>query len=406
MKSERNTAQILIGTHNYVTPGNSASDITTGYVGVINLTDGQTEDSALSAGDKFKVVQKTTNGLIESPVIDFNSATFTNADYDDTGEVQQIDYFGYNGSANSIDVINSNGYQIVLDIYGSTMNDFARQFKKIATYKSSSSATQYEIANGLAITFKANMSRDREEDIIATVVNSASTSAGDDFDGNFVVVNGSKYATATSSGEYNATTLAVGDFVRVGASTTTAVALTSNVYRITALSGATTKTITFDRPIEEASGTYATGSNYTQVIPSATGLAADCGIKFTGQQRSFEIGYFDYDPIKWSMSISDCGTTVVTESQAASKGEGTYRAVAQLEAELKGNEAQVDYRVFPYTQPLDTYASSSANYDIINIEWVNSEEHPVGATDKSYGQLYIAIDESNGNAGLKTIFGL
>jgi len=91
------------------------------------------------------------------------------------------------------------------------------------------------------------------------------------------VVNGETDVTVGTNREHNSKALVVGDYVRLGATTADTVALTSGVYKVTALDSGGLQ-FTVDRPIEVPSGAYGTGGSFNQVIPSATAIAASVAV--------------------------------------------------------------------------------------------------------------------------------
>ena len=285
MIAQNNVTHLFVGKD--VTPTTGSRDaLSTGQLGIFKNGATSGSNGALTAGDRFMVAFKDANGqVLMSPEIKYDNIYSKNkTDY--AAAAQKVAYVGYNGTSGSITVGNSDIYILRVVLQDPTRTLAEHPLYEYAEYTSDAAATQREIAEGLIENAVYNFTslKPRKVTVVQpSLVCSSPTNSGDDFAGNFIIVNGSKYATATSNGQYTTTTdIIVGDYVRVGATATTAVALTSNVYKIVSISGTSTKTIEFDRPIVEASGTYATGSNYTQVIPTATVDSAAFGIKLTG----------------------------------------------------------------------------------------------------------------------------
>ena len=283
MLGQKNISQIVVGKDLApVAETETRPDLVAGKIGIFKVgsstaIDGTTD---LVAGDKFKVVFMNVDGnIIESQVIaydDIRSKVAVNY----AASTEQKVFVGYNGTSGSIEVNNSDDYYIHLfrQDFSTTYGEH-NLYKLAGAYASDATATQTEIADGLMVSIAKNMelekTRSGTEVTKVGRINAAALSAGDDFDGTATVVNGTNTISVTSSGTYGTgSVVAVGDYIRLGATSTTAVVVaTSNIYKVTAISGTTTKVFTLDKKVTEASGSYVTGSNYTQVIPAATAAA-------------------------------------------------------------------------------------------------------------------------------------
>ena len=228
------------------------------------------------------------------------------------------------------------------------------------------------------------------------LINSAALAAAFDFDGTVTITNDVNAFTVTSSGTYNTgTALAVGDYVRLGAAATTAVTLTSNVYKVTAITGTTTKTVTLDRKVTEASGSYVTGSSYNQVIPSATAVAANYGLVIESNPVKFKPGLFKFQNVTFEVTLSDAfGSTLITNLTNPSKGIGTYKEVAEIEWELRNNQREA-YHVASYPVAENLNAVSSKTYDMINVAFEDKNARTVSGYDYSFHGLVIATEDES-----------
>ena len=417
MLSQNNISHVFVAEGTGLSTG-AVSALATGQIGVHQNGETSGDAGALVAGDRFQVFLKDLNGnLVNSPMIDFDNIRSSNA-VNYTAPTEKLVYIGYNGTTGSLEVNNSTVYTMHMNIQDGTKTWGEHPlFKMVAAYESDATATETEIADALVLNAVKNFEREVAlgvDYIKVGRISSAATAAGYDFDGNFVVVQGSPVATATSTGQYNTgSAIAVGDYVRVGATTTTAVALTSQVYKVTALSGAATNVITFDRPILEASGTYATASNYTQVIPSLTALAADWGLSFQGKPLAFDPGLKKYQKVIFDVQLGDgFGSTLNTVSTGASKGEGSYMQVAENEWLLTGNRGE-PYRVASYPVSKSLGASSVETYDTVVVHFTNNNSIQIDREVKSYISLvFYVVNDTAGTSGstaytnLKTVFGL
>lgn len=351
---------------------------------------------------RLRLLWRNGSDLITSDDIDVSTVTgYTITSY--AAGTEQVDYVGYNGSSLALQAIDENLYYMRFFMWGLSSTDFSAQTIKNAVYKSGTTATQYDTAIGLVSSLASNFKTNRVNQdgyVRADMVCNAAAAAGYDFDGNFTVVKGSTQAVVTSSGTYNTgTSLAAGDYVRVGATSTTAVALTSSVYKVLAISGTTTQTLTFDHAVTEASGTYATAGNYTQVILAATAQAANWGIKLTGVANKWAVGKLPYRKVRWDVALEDFGTAIVTSSASPAEGTGDYRQVQELEYFLQGNEG-VPFRHEDWGPSRDPriVASSAETYDILQIRYGHVLDTDLGKKNTSPKQITLALAVTSNDA--------
>lgn len=358
----------------------SYGDLTDGE-GVWLTQGGTVADNGTSgedvAGNKIlRFCLRSGTNLLVSDDIDVTTIT----SYDVTkysAAVQQVDYFGYNGTSGEIDVINDNVYQLRIYFHGETGMDFAHQRVKYGTYESDSAAIQSEIALGLTANLEYNFKNEKPDSLVSVkaICSAAGTALSNDAGDLIVGKKGSFYlAIGEESGDNDMAVLAAGDFVRLGTTTS------SNVYQI--VSGATTAadggTVKLDRPLSaDVSLTGAT----THYITAAQGLAADWGVLITGVAKKFTAGKNEPSVLRFSTSIKDCGTTVFGNLTAPSDGTGTTNQVYALEWELQGLEG-AEFRTMPYgpgrTSRVDTVAAET--YDIATITYNHKMVTPLGDT--------------------------
>lgn len=376
------------------------SDLSDGELVILN--ESNTIITDITTVQRFRFCQRSGTSLLYSPYIDRSLIVSAHTRVG-TAPVQQISYIGYNGSSGSIQAINSNVYMIRILLKGQTKEFGNKQILKFASYKSDSAATQQEVAQGLLDNLIANFADETLVSLKFYMRNAAALNSGDDFDGNFIVVNGTKTATAASSGQYNSTDIAVGDYVRIGATTTTAVAVaTSNVYRIMSITGTTTKTITFDRNIEEASGTYATGSNYTQVIPAAS--LGNFGIKIVGQANPFQVGKWKYFVTEFEIQLQDCGTTTVTYDTAAVQGVNYGAQIQEEQYLLQGNWGN-KYRADEWAPSFINDAVATTTYQTANIRYRLDGGEQLGFRVTSPAEVMIAFASQSPYTHANTFLG-
>lgn len=518
MLAQKNISHIVVGKDLALATG-ARSALSAGQIGVYKNGSTTATTSALSAGDRFKVVYKDVSGnIVESPFIDFSQVTARAEAY--TAPTEQLTYVGYNGTSGSIAINNSDVYSIYLTRKdGTTTFGEHPLFKLAAVYESDASATEQEIADALLANLVKNFSVEKTKSYLsidvgricdatvtasndlvndATVVtqtntiSSAATAQVDTitltgtsgtatvaaagglsktatFDtdlqttaANFVSTNAAAYAaegitlTTTSTGasdgklvftaavagtaftnptitnatgdlagtvantqanvkafQYAAgsTAIVAGDYIRVG-SVAGGTALTSSVYKVTAVSGTTgTATITLDANVVEASGTYAASTSDIEVIPAATAAnaATNWGLYFKGRALKFDAGKFKYSKVVFDVTTNEAfGSTLVTTSTEATKGNGSYQEVAEVEWLLRGNRGET-FRVADYPVTYTANAISGKTYDTIVIDYTNDNARDIQGKVYSFASIIIATeDESSATAftDLQTVLGI
>ena len=415
MLAQKNITHVAVGKDvALLTSSQTRADLTAGKIGVFLAGSATATTSALSAGNRFKVVFMNVDGkIIESPLFDYSNVVSKSAtNY--VADAEQKTCVGYNGTTGSIAVANSDDYYIHLfrKDYSKTWGEHTL-YKLVAAYKSDASATQTEIAWNLLANAVKNLAiekrRSGTEVTRVGIINSNAAVTTNDFAGNCVVVNGVAAMTVASSGQYATNTnVAVGDYVRLGATTSTGITVSANVYKVTAISGTTTKVYTLDRPITEPSGTYSTGTG-TEVIPAATAEAANWGLTFQSRPVKFVPGLFKNQQVTFEVSLSEAfGSTLVTDVTTPTKGVGTYEEVAEIEWFLSGNRGE-PFRVASYPITKNLNATSGKTYDVIAFTVSNNNSTDLDHEVKSWISMNIFTeDESSATAftDLKTILNI
>lgn len=425
MLGQKNITHVVVGKDTApVAETATRADMTVGQIGVFKVgsttaIDGTTD---LVAGDRFKVVFKNVDGyLVESPLISYDNIIYKNA-VAYAADAEQKTYIGYNGTTGSITVANSDEYYIHLDRKDSSKTWGEHTlYKLLAAYKSDATATETEIADALVVNAVKNLAIEKMRSGRAVNqvgrINSAAVTAANDFLGDATVVKGTKSFTVAESvaeddaGVYNAAeNLVVGDYVRIG-SVGGGTALTSNVYKVTAISGLGTAlaTVTVDIPILEASGTYAAATSDIEVIPAATAAAANWGLMVQSLAVKFVPGLFKNQQVTFEVSLSEAfGSTLVTLNTAPSKGSGTYEEVAENEWFLSGNKGE-PYRVADYPVSKNLNATSGKTYDTITLHYTNDNANDLNGKVHSWASLVIYTEDestSTVHTDLKDVFNI
>lgn len=340
--------------------GKSSTAITTG--GIATLNDGEigiftpagvrlTEATA-STTTEFVLAQGKASGVppIVSPIIKGTNVVKANKKVR-VAATEQVDYIGYNTSTGSIDAQNNNEYFVRLFIDQSLTSNHGGQLIKHGVYKSDASATQVEIANGLADSLIKNVSREPEKLYKVERVTSSTTTAATT--GTIAVVNGSKYITAATDID-NGGAVAGDYFVISGVA-----------YKIVAINVGGAQVAELDTPYQGDTNSAVADASCS-FITAANAAAGNWGIKITGKALNFSVGKKHYTKTKWTLTTQGFGTTLVTNSVAATEGSGTYEQAKELEFFLRGNNGEINRMGEPNIFPL---VSDVANepYDIIHI---------------------------------------
>lgn len=346
MFSTREWHMLLVGGAATKTTTDFATSMNTGEIGVFTPGGVRYTEALADADDPFIIALKTTDGAI------LQTDRITKADVVSVhlkvgaAAAEQVDFLGYNGSTNSIDAQNDTMYRIRVNFQeGFQNNDHGTTNVKHATYKSDASGAQHEIARGLAKAGNADMSREPKNTsgdpvIVYKAICDEALNTAFDITNNVSVVKGSTTIVVSTNLTYNtaAGTLVVGDFIRI-ADSNVAPALTSNVYRVVAISSLT---VTLDRPYTGASGTLTDAGDSTQVIPSATGVLNNWGVSITGQPQDFTAtsangAKLKYKKTIFNTTVQNFGSTLNTlRSTAPSRGINTFEELVTLETFLRG----------------------------------------------------------------------
>ena len=416
METQRNIDLMLVAKNvdRSVAPGttiDAVTDLTDGEVVWVTPQGTVVDNSDPDAADYrvLRLLQRSGDNLLVSDDIEVHSIFHYNIQpY--VAPVQKVERIGYDGvSAGSIRTNNNALYLMRLTMQGYYADEFQQQKIKDAVYKSGAAATQYDIAEGLVHSILYNFKNETKNGsgaVTASMLCSAAVTAGNCFDNDATVVQGSKYFTVATNVQYGGVAAVVGDYIRLQSPTASATALTDSVYRITAIN---TLTITVDRPIIETSGTYAAAGDELEVIPAATAQAADWGVEITGLANNFSVGKDRYWIVDWDTTLSTdaFGATEQTTSTAIVHGYNANQALQELEWFLQGNEGT------PFRQEnwgpsrmarQDVLAATSETYDVMRIGYKHMMDTELGAQNDSVKWLTIALAVT-GNAQNQVVGG-
>ena len=303
---------------------------------------------------------------------------------------EQVTHIGYTGAGGGIQVINDNPYKIKIQFYeegrtGQGLNDFVSAY-----YISDATATGTEIAFGLEELLRLAFDKHAERPVQIEILNSAAVVAGNAFDENITVVNGSKFITSAVDYEYGGVDLAVGDFIRIG-TVGAGTALTDAVYRVVALTSATVTEL--DRPVTDPSGLYATATDDMVVIPAATITDAGFGFQLTGIARTHIVGKRPYSKVRFTVGLENFGTTATTYTTAMSLGHGIDAEIMDLEYFTEGQHGYKYRGDYMYNPAYTTRVVADHTYDQLSITWApGSRVEGIGGPGHNPKQLIVAAD--------------
>jgi hypothetical protein len=369
---------------------------------VLSATSVLTDDIVAESG--IKVIMRNGTDIIQSDLIkQANILAFKTQV--DVAAAEQVSYIGYNGTSNSIEVVNSKLYVVRIELKEQDVTGFGQQRILNAPYKSDASATQLEVALGLVQQLSRMLRRQTPQaPIQAELVCNLAYFATAAIAHAVTFVKGEQYISVATNTDYNTNVdLAVGDYVRLSdAPATTGCLVTDGIYKVTELTSTTVFKV--DRPIEEESFSAVAAAKASATVLTAAKMAtANLGIKLSGVAKSFTVGKFPYSKVSFLVGLDSAasfGGTVVTYSTAMSLGQGNYEQIAELEWNLLGNDGNPYPSDFMWTAAR-ACATSGKTYDQISItHFGDHSTGGVGATPRRQKQLLLAFETgfSNGEA--------
>jgi hypothetical protein len=291
-------------------------------------------ESAIANTTPVRFAYRNTKGIL-SFTVPMLLAEIKNAQSAVTSpRVEQVSYLGYNGTSGSMDATASTyyGLKIVLN------NTFGRLNNSpiilTVPYKSDSSATQKEVAAGLAIA--ATDTLKRYESCITVERINAGAQADAIHDHTCGVVKGGKQITFSADSSAFVT---VGTILRFG---TTGAGVTPCYVVASVIS---TTVFVLDQAYQGATATIAEGS-----VESVT--EGNWGIKFTGvstTDANFNPLLEQPDVVSFTLQAPDFTTATITNTTAPYIGTGTYQQVAALQAYAQFQNKDKVLSRFPQT---------------------------------------------------------
>jgi len=350
---------------------------------------GKIADTTTGVASKtFKIGYKTADGeLIMSDIIDPKTVKNYKGKKS-VATAEQVTYIGYNGTSGDIVAANSTSYIISLWFNNDTLNGSMDRLVKYGAYKSDSSAISKEIAAGLALSLYNNLKNELEYRVkVERVSNGTLLALGTSVD-NVTFTKGSQYFTATDIDDATVNAaLAVGDVIVIGSATTSPRYIITEIDTVTNIGK-------LDVPF--AGDTVTVADTGLRKIAAAGVDALTWGLKLTGVAKTWSLGLYPFNKVKFDIELENFGTTGITYTTAASVGIGAYETVAEAEWFAQGNEGGMSrYRVrgdSPAQYIARKEATSGKYYSTLSFTHYHSMQSEIGPLNNSPKQVVIFME--------------
>jgi len=367
-----------------VTNGNAAIAALPNNSGAFYKTsDHSIEEGALEAGVEYEFIFRNSKGVLnKSPRFTSSDIVGTPSYMAASARVEQVTYFGYNGVSGSIDAANSTYYslRLVLDHTFGMLNNSPLMLT--VPYQSDSSATQSEVAAGLAIEATKVIGRQAHKFAKVERVNSGAQLVALD---NLSLQNGSKYFT---SADDDTGSILVGSILRVEEPENNGGAVTDPCYVVVAHDGGAlaARIYELDQPFQGV-----TNAEHDQCETVTEG---NWGLKFTG----ISVADAQFDPLTDTPFVvnfdivpnENFETAVVTESVQPFIGRGTYQLIAAQEVYTQFQNKTREVCRYPQTQYLQS-AVAGATYAMFSFVIQNTAYTNVGSGQRPISLCRINI---------------
>jgi len=375
-----------------VTNGNALTGALPNNSGAFyKVSDNTLEEGALEAGVEYEFRFRNSAGVLNKTK-PFTSADISNStSMATTARVEQVTYVGYNGTSGSLDAANSTYYSIRLALnhtFGMLNNS---PLLLTIPYKSDSSATQSEVAAGLAIAGTKVLDRQAHKPIKIERVNAGAQLV--DLN-NLSFVHGSTYFT---SADDDTASILVGSIIRVEEPENDGDAVTDPCYVVVAHdSGAGNARIyELDQPFQ--------GVTNADHDHCSTVTEGNWGLKFTGiSPTDAEFNPLYDQPIVVSFDVQlgeNFETATVTKATHPFIGRGTYQLVAALEAYTQFQNKTREVSRYPQTSYLQS-AVAGSTYSLFTFEVTDSKYINVASGQQPVSKYRVIIaNETTAVAG-------
>jgi len=264
-------------------------------------------------------------------------------------------YFGWNGTSGSIDVIDANDYILTMEHTSLHPAYEAHPFVNGANYTTKISGdNQYNIAKNIAEILSLNYGQ-FEPSVRVNVVGDATAAGG---------VTGGSVVTGSRTVSYTGGTAPVVGDKMVVPGLVDAIYGTEldSIYEVVAID-TVNKVITFDRAYQ----------NQPQDAIAITIISActDYGIELVGIRQNFRLGYGDMVVIDWEVMPKGWGNTTITNVRPV-YSTGRHEKVAMDENLFQGEQGRNIDNEFQFQTPLKEWIKDHG-YSAIQIEFESAE---------------------------------
>jgi len=416
--------------HVFVGPQETSSiaAATAGDVFIVDENNAIISDAAIKASGVIdhtylKIGQKDADGNVRfTPLFKYENITKITSQEHDIDRTEQNSVFGSNGSTGSIDAINSNRYTIRVNFKNNTNLYSEQSDLHFFEYVSDASATQIEVADYFAQTISKSekLSGKRTGKKRASVKVERFTDAADSAISTDITsiafTNGSKVGEVVFGSGSDLSGIVVGNYLRITEDSTTdvPVATTDAIYKVVATydSGAATgSTVTLDQAYQGTSLVHTDPA--VNQITAAVMASANVGLKITGLEQDWKLGLIPDagNVVTFDVTLDGFGSTTALATTAAVLGDGTARAIADLEWFSQGS-AGAPYRhgSVPNNADLITlYADGTltTSYNTLELQVdLGDPGHAVAGSGKGKMTIVLAAVEGASQALVTTAFGV
>jgi len=386
-------SDVTIATSTLPTVGSVVTNdnIPAGAVVMVDAGMRRTTLAALADGDIYHIVQGKGAGvpLMKTPAIKKGTETITYRAF--VEKIQQITAIGYNGTTGTLPSANETSYYVKIRKNDNDAGNRSQPFSLFAQYKSSTAATQQEIAFGLVANGIRNMALEPANGYLRFEVLINNAGAAITGPTTYDVVYGSKTVTidaAITAG------LVVGDVI----------ILDGVAYEVEAISATA---VTLGSAYQGATATILAAS--VTGVAAATAATADFGVRLRGVEAPFDVARFrNFYVNRFTATFSEEGI-LVTHLQGASEGVGAWQRVALDEYMNYGFEGQNDMIGVPpsvrdQVVKIPGVAGNTAltsKYSVINLKWVEDVRGALVASGFAEGNVLIYLNlENSGGSGI------
>jgi len=234
-------------------------------------------------------------------------------------EIEKRVYIGYNGTAGTIQLIDSNEYRLIVENKSTSPAQMAHPLVNTVSYKSSATGvTQLDIANGLVQLLTLNYAQ-FEPAIKAHVIADGTIAAAS--------VTGASVTTGSTVFTYTGGAATIGDVLVVPGKVDAVYGNELNtLYQVIGVD-TVNKVITVDKPYQNVSQTGISFGTITAIT--------NAGIVLEGVRPSFRLGYGDLVMIDWDTMLSNFGTTLFTKVEGIHPN-GRHEQVGMAENLFQG----------------------------------------------------------------------